>query len=713
MRQGSRMRLSQAGVLAGIGLAFVGSPPQAAPPPDCKTEGICSFLKPRLLFVLDYGTAMNAAFDGQQTRWEAATKGVHELVDADNGFLVTNFMLGLLRFGHDPDGNTPGTKIPNDSSGLSDGVRLDVPMYDANAPGKPYFGCTQGDAIHELLDNLAPPLNGVQNGIGSWTRGGLELVAATMQQAAADHPQDQDKRLGMAIVVTQGVWTSRNGAVKLLPTQDNPAIAADALFNNGDIPTHVITVGDAVGEPHADELAVAGGTIAAISVAEPGLLLTDLGLVIDELVATGVQSGCEAKRVRLMLLVDGSSTIVNTLDGIIKRAPPGVGGWDIARAALTGDQSLLHVDWSLSGEPLENQMFVGLSVYGGNMPNEADVLVQYGECLADNRAWALDPSNSCAAPGCLDPYADAPITWMSKDGSQVDPPGFDVPTLSHMPLCDQGVAPDKGCFGSAAFLHLGLELTQQNLAAYKAACPSDFEGACDEDTVFRNLLVTEGLYDSTDVQVQAPLAAMFAAGVTTYVLAVGEFSESPEAQINLAKLADWGSGGQHPPFTLATRAELEALLDADVTTPSDNPCCAFVLCDDGRPRPPEPDPVPEPDVLESSSGAEDSTTGGDSTTSAPPQTTDVTTTTTDVTTSDPESTSGSTTAVTSEDSSVPTDGGVEVTGAGDPRPGGDESSTGASVDEATPDCGCTSTDLGAGAPGLLMLAALRRRRRSS
>lgn len=709
------MRLIQAGVLAGIGLAFVGSPPQAAPPPGCKAEGICTYLKPRLLFVLDYGTAMNFQFDAQSTRWETAFKFIDEIVDADNGFLVSNFMLGLLRYGHDPDGNTPGTKIPNDSSGLVDGVKLDVPMYDADAPGKPYFECTQGDAIHESMDNLAPPLYGVQNGIGSWTRGGLEFVAAYMQQAADDHPQDQDKRLGMAVVITQGVWTSRNGAVKLLPTQDNPAIAADALFNNDNVPTHVITVGDAVGKPHADELAAAGGTLASVPVTDSQQLIDTFKQLLQELIADQVPPVCEVDEVRLMLLVDGSSRMLNTGDGIFNKAPPGVGGWDLARAALTGIDSLLHVDWTGSGLPLEDQMFVGLAVYGGNMPNEAEVLVQYGECLADNRTWALDPANSCDEPGCVDPYADAPITWTSQDGSQV-PPHFDVQTLSHMPLCDQGLAPNKGCFGSEAFLHLGLERVQSNLTAYKAACLNDVEGPCDEDTVFHNLLVTGGLYDSSDAEVQAPLEAMFAAGVTTYVLAVGEYSESPEAQANLAKLAAWGSGGQHPPFTAATGADLTGLLDAQVTAAYDNPCCAFVLCDGGRPVRPEPDPLPEPDVIDSSSGPDDTTTADDSTSATTPQTTtDVTTTSTTTattTTTDLESTGSPPTSTTTEDPSAPTDGGGEVTSGDDTSGDGEDSRTDIPADD-TADCDCTSTDLGAGAPGLLVLAALRRRRRSS
>jgi hypothetical protein len=49
----------QAGLLAGIGLAFVGgNKPEVAadPPKDCKAEGMCTFKKPLFLFILDYSS---------------------------------------------------------------------------------------------------------------------------------------------------------------------------------------------------------------------------------------------------------------------------------------------------------------------------------------------------------------------------------------------------------------------------------------------------------------------------------------------------------------------------------------------------------------------------------------------------------------------------------------------------------------------------------
>jgi hypothetical protein len=216
----------QAGLLAGIGLAFVGgNKPEVAadPPKDCKAEGMCTFKKPLFLFILDYSSSMNADFMGQGTRWENAVTAVNTAVDSDNGFIVSNFILGLMRFGHDPSPNM-GTTIPVDTSGLVDGQKLDVPFYDVNNQNK-YFECEQGDNLKDTLNAIDPPSNGNVTGIGTWTRGALQFAQNYFDQTLADHPADANPmspRLRSILLLTDGVWTSQDGTQQLMPATASP-----------------------------------------------------------------------------------------------------------------------------------------------------------------------------------------------------------------------------------------------------------------------------------------------------------------------------------------------------------------------------------------------------------------------------------------------------------------------------------------------------------
>src|SRR5690606_42041001 len=102
---GSWKRLGvQVGLLAGVGIAFRGGtePPPVSAAPVCQQEDLCSFVKPLFMIVADYSTSMNTMFDANQTRWEAAVSAIEAMVDADNGYLQGNVLLGLSRFGHDP-----------------------------------------------------------------------------------------------------------------------------------------------------------------------------------------------------------------------------------------------------------------------------------------------------------------------------------------------------------------------------------------------------------------------------------------------------------------------------------------------------------------------------------------------------------------------------------------------------------------------------------
>jgi hypothetical protein len=254
------------------------------------------------------------------------------------------------------------------------------------------------------------------------------------------------------------VWTSQDGSQQLMPATASPVPVAQSLFDEDKIPTYVVAIGEAVDKPFADQIAMAGGTGAAYDAANPAALIDALKMVIADLIEHADQADLYARSAAhhgppRRLVVDAQPP------GRPRPRQEGQGGWEQARDALAGDPSIFE-QMVPNGE-VQDLVHLGLSVFGGNMPDESEVLVQYGPCRKDNFGWALDPVNSCGN-GCNDPYADAPITWTFQDGSVV-PPNFDDQTLSHMPLCNQGTQPNKGCFGSGTFTHLGLVTVQQNI----------------------------------------------------------------------------------------------------------------------------------------------------------------------------------------------------------------------------------------------------------
>ncbi|MBK7828074.1 MAG: hypothetical protein IPJ59_23185, partial [Nannocystis sp.] len=91
---------AQAGLLAGIGLAFVGGATlpiavDAAPMP-CQKEGNCTFKKPLFAILLDNSSSMNELLDANTTRWQAAVDAISLAVNNDNGYIAENFILGLI-----------------------------------------------------------------------------------------------------------------------------------------------------------------------------------------------------------------------------------------------------------------------------------------------------------------------------------------------------------------------------------------------------------------------------------------------------------------------------------------------------------------------------------------------------------------------------------------------------------------------------------------
>ena len=698
----------QMGLLAGIGLAFVGGsePPVAdAAPKDCQLEGNCTFKKPLFGIILDYSSSMNEMFDANQTRWQGAVAAISAAIDFDNGYIAENFILGLVRFGHDPDPNVAGSKIAADTSGLTDGQKLDVPWYDPQDPAKKYIECTNGDAIIAALAAAGAPSGGNKTGIGTWTKGAMDFVKAYIATSKADHPMDGDKRKPVLMVVTDGKWTNPQGNMTLAPPAQDPSITAGELFNLQEIPTYVVAIGDAEGEAFADKLAMAGGTTEAINAANPQALVDALSEVIAKIKMDVVAPVCTPGLPRIMVLMDASSSMLN-INGGTQQAPEGMGGWDQARSALAGDASIFDLVL-MNNSKVEDLVHLGISVFGHNAPQEEKVLVQYGPCRKDNFAWALDPATSCELPGCDDPYGGPPIKWTFKDGSVEDPPNFDEKTLSHMPKCDLSGQQPMACIGSGTFTHLGLNLIQANIASYTAEC--SMMGAvypCNDQTEFINILVTDGKYNSSDAQVQMPLQAMYMDGITTYVIGFGDAVDVNQ----LNKMADWGSGNTEDYYDANNQDQLETSLKNILEQLTFDECCSFNDCAMiPEPTTDEPDPMVIPDPSTSSSSGEPDTESG--------TTVDVTATDTDPSTTNPDPSttndpSNPSSATETDPTTDPTDGGTSNT-AGEtgvipttdgnttpPDPTGDDESASSSEGSTTIDgpgvddegCGCKVDD---------------------
>jgi MYXO-CTERM domain-containing protein len=739
---GSWKRLGvQLGLLAGIGLAFVGGtePPKLeAAPKNCQAEGMCTFKKPLFGIILDYSTSMNTVFDqvNKTTRWDGAKAAIKTAIDSDNGYLAANMILGLLRFGHDPDPVNKGTTIPKDTSGITDGQKLDVGWYDPDT--KAYFECTNGDKINAALDALPAPINGALTGIGTWTKGAMDAMKAYIAQTKADHPADNNERLAIAMVVTDGEWTNTVGTMKLNPPDQDPAITAGDLYKNQGIPTYVVAIGEAQNKAFADTLALAGGTNAAIDAVDNAALVAALKQVIADVQKNVVAPVCTPGLPRIMVLLDASSSMLNVAN---KHAPEGVGGWEEARQALAGDMGSIFDVIVNKGQPVEDVVHLGLAVFGFNAPAEEKLIVQYGPCRKDNFAWALDPNTSCVAPGCVDPYAAPPIKWTFQDSSLLVPPPFDEKTLSHMPKCDASAQLPGACVGSGTYVHLGLELVKKNIGTYKTECAVDgYIYPCSDATEYINIIVTDGDYQSTDAQVKAPLESMFTDGITSYVIGFGDLVMNANSVIKLDNMAKWGSGGANKAFKAAEQADLEAALKTIIEKLTFDPCCKFNDCSfNVEPTTINPDPIPDDttggsttggsttmvdmttgttavDPSSTTDGTTDATTGNpltsstgdttaDPTTGADPTTSATGTGTSDGGTTTPDPTSGGTPATASA-GGTDTDGGSSSSSGGTDGGAGEEG-CGCKVEDANNTRGLLGTLFGLGLAGFI-----RRRRRA-
>jgi MYXO-CTERM domain-containing protein len=585
--------------LSGLGLAFISAPEPTAVAggTDCVEEGECTFVKPNMMIIVDYSTSMNTTFGGTGTRWDATVDAIVAMIDNDSGFIGNNLNLALMRFGHDANGaGSPGGTINGDTSNppITDGQALDIFWYDNGGADESYIECN-GDAVKTAIQTVPAPMNGSATGIGTWTKGAMDLTASLIDESRTDHSEAVGDRNYINLVLTDGAYTGPDGIAQNTNTAvDNPALTAADLWDNDEVPTYVVAVAEGADLDLANELAAAGGTTSAIDGATPALLIDALNTIIQEIKDSVIAPECVGGMPRIMVLLDASSSMLNVGNTF---GTENNTGWDGARTALAGTNSIFDLTVS-SGEAVEDLSQLGLSVFGHNDPDESKVLVDYGPCTKDNFAWALDPNTSCDSPGCTDPWAGPPITWTFKDGSTQDP-FFDQQTLSHMPKCDEYPGESR-CLGSATWTHLGLNLVASNQAAYHAN--ATMMGAlypANDQTQYFNILITDGNYTSSDAQVQNSLEAMYTDNITTYVIGFGEYNNF---LTDLNNMASWGSGGTNTTaFVAANQTELEMQLQTIIDNLAFDPCCGFNDCTF----------VPEPTTEEPDDTTTSTTTTGD------------------------------------------------------------------------------------------------------
>ncbi len=758
----------QLALLSGVGLAFVVGTREtrvkADDGPDCPSESDCSFKKPNIMLIMDYSTSMNNLWDipNNLTRWQVVVQSI-KTITQDGSFLSENTHLALMRFGHDPS-PAAGTTILNDSSGILDGQKLDVPWYDAQ--NDPWFECN-GAAIGAALDAAGDPINGSLVGIGTWTKGAMDYAKLLIDAAVADHPQDAGERTYLNVVVTDGAWTGIDGATPLAPADQNPAITAASLFDDDDVRTYVVAVaGDAAAEMAADQLATAGGTgPTAIDGDTPALLEQALASLVQSIIDAVVAPECVGGLPRIMVLLDASSSMLNINGGTLAGGA-GTTGWDKAREALAGDvDSLFDLELvNVPGQAVEDVVHLGLAVFGHNAPapGEQKILVDYGPCMRDNFAWALHPGSSaacepvdpvcafdvdcgvgnvcrngtchaacatpldcggglvCAAGGCAcdadtDCGAGLCIAGECHDNCSVDPWGgppiiWDFQDGTQSPPgfdrptdshMPQCVGNNAFCSGSGTYTHLGLQLIKTNQQQYLAnAQMLGAEFPANAQTQFINILITDGQYTGYSTNAQVQAELEQMAAAGITTYVIG-FGDGVDTPAAIAQLGSMADWGSGGTLDYYD-ANNQAALELALSTIIAS--ISFDPCCAFNDCSENPEPTgDEPDPVPSD---ESDTT----TTTTDAETTTDTTDTTDTTTADDTSSTDTTTDTSSTDTSS-TDGSKSS--------GGDEvdtTATGGSGDDVATspdDCNCRSGSSEGGLAGslLLVLAGMVRRRR--
>lgn len=523
----------------------------------CQPETECSVKKPNVLLVLDYSSSMVGTEGGPawfpsgqttSTRWDAQLDAVRWILRYDDGFFAENTRLGLSRFAHDPQVATPGTTITTDTSfpPITDGFAVDVPF---NGSGGAYLEC-RGSAVEAEVEVLrATPPPWIQMSLDpnammlTWTRGALrsahELIDATRMSHAGE--PGEDSRAYEVVLMTDGDWTCPDAIGQ--GCDENPAPEAALLSADG-ARVHVVAFGDATMQPSLNEVALQGGTVASIDAASPQGIIDALSGVLDDIRDSVIVPECTRRLPRVLVIMDGSSSM-------IAGSAPGETKWDKARFALTGNPAAPNAGDPGYVEPvfsrtieidgrqvaIEDVIHLGLMTF--STAEEQHLLVGFGPCMRDNFAWAMDPMTSCQAPGCTDPYGGYPITWTFKDSALDRDPPFVRPTTSYMPACNMS-ASGTSCVGQIpnTFTGEGLEFARTVIDGYKAA-PEPFSAGA--DTRYVNILISDGETSDGSSDVQAPLEAMAAAGIDTYVIGFGTSGDLNEAQLD--QYAAWGQTG--------------------------------------------------------------------------------------------------------------------------------------------------------------------------
>jgi hypothetical protein len=132
------------------------------------------------------------------------------------------------------------------------------------------------------------------------------------------------------------------------------------------------------------------------------------------------------------------------------------------------------------------------------------------------------------------------------------------------------------CEGSGRFVGPIIEQITDHHSAYIDDTPY----LHDSTTDFVNILLIADAYEDGDAAaVQGALEDAFTAGITTYVVAVGNAAATPAGgfMTQLDDLADWGSGGAEDPRLAPNSGQLDTVLQEIIANHS-LPCCASIDC---------------------------------------------------------------------------------------------------------------------------------------
>jgi MYXO-CTERM domain-containing protein len=579
----------------------------------CQAETECSVKKPNVLLVLDYSSSMvgsepNPAWfpDGQTVtkRWDAQLDAVRWIMRYDDGFFANNTRLGLARFAHDPVVEMLGTTIATDTSfpPITDGFALDVPF---NGSDGAYLEC-RGSAVEaevEVLRTTPPPW--IQMTLDptvmmlTWTRGALRSAHDVIDATRASHAGEpgEDTRAYEVVLMTDGDWTCPSMIGQ--GCDEDPAPEAARLAGDG-ARVHVVAFGDATMQPSLDEVALQGGTVTSIDAASPQGIIDALSGVLDDIRDSVIVPECTRRLPRVLVIMDGSSSM-------IEGSAPGATKWDKARFALTGNpaapnpgdpgyvEPVFSRTIAIDGREVAIEDVIHLGLMTFSTAEEQHLLVGFGPCMRDNFAWAMDPMTSCVAPGCTDPYAGYPITWTFQDSAERDPP-FVRPTKSYMPACNMSQGSDS-CVGQIpnTFTGEGVEFARTVIDGYKSS-PAPFSAG--DDTRYVNILISDGQTSEGSSSVQAPLEAMAADGIATYVIGFGTSADLDEAQLD--QYAAWGQTGSAIIVDPGASGGASALADAieDVVLELGvDACCVLNECAVEE-EPADPQPVCGNGVIE-------------------------------------------------------------------------------------------------------------------